>query len=497
MSLGDGRDGKLRMAMAKGRLSGKLAQMSLPRQIASIATWPFLEQLLSFFCAAVALFLAGHMDIPAEETPHVISGLGVAGTIMWLGFLMQAGVATGATALVSRSFGARQFEEANYNCNQAAILGAMAGTASTILMLVSARFLLGTVLELSSQALDAAMQYIHVAAWIAVCSGAVFALNASLRGAGDTRTPFFLMLLIDGLTIVLSYLFITYCGMGIEGLGWGALIPWVIGVSVLFFHLNRARLKQERARQDVPLDEYCAQQGQDYAPALALNIGRLRPDWAVIRRIVEIGLPQALEVGAIWAIQFYGLRLITSLGTVAVGAHTVAIRIESLSFLPGFAIGVAGSALVGQYLGSGSVRMATETVKRCVLIALVFMGTMGILFASFPYFFAGIFVGEAGALQDSVVDVLRVLVIAEPLFAAVLVLRMCLRGAGDTKRVMWVSFGCMGFFRIIVQSIWYYGFPDTFSLVGVWMLYNVDLCIQAVILWWMIKGLKWSRKMRV
>ncbi len=496
MSLGDGRDGKLRMAMSKGRLSGKLAQMSLPRQIASISLWPFLEQLLSFFCAAVALFLAGHMDIPAEETTHVISGLGVAGTIMWLGFLMQAGVATGATALVSRSFGARQFEEANYNCNQAAILGALAGTASTLLMLVSARFLLGTVLDLSPQALDAALKYIDIAAWIAIFSGAVFALNASLRGSGDTKTPFFLMLVIDGLTIVLSYTFITYCDMGIEGLGWGALIPWMIGAVSLFLYMDYGRYRQDKERQGMPLDEYCSQKGQNFAPSLGLNILALRPDWTVLRRIIEIGLPQAMEVGAIWAIQFYGLRLITSLGTIAVGAHTVAIRIESLSFLPGFAIGVAGSSLVGQYLGSGSVRMATETVKLCTLIALIFMGVMGVLFAGFPYFFASIFVGEAGVLQDTVVDVLRVLIIAEPLFAAVLVLRMCLRGAGDTKRVMWVSFGCMGFFRIVIQSIWYYGFPETFSLVGVWMLYNVDLLIQAIILWGMIKGLKWSRKMR-
>lgn len=496
MSLGDGRDGKLRMAMAKGRLSGKLSQMSLLRQIVSISTWPFLEQLLSFLCAAVALFLAGHMDLPAEETPHVISGLGVAGTIMWLGFLMQAGVATGATALVSRCFGARKFEESIYNCNQAAMLGALAGTCSTILMLCSARFLLGSVLELSPQALGYALQYIHIAAWIAIFSGAVFALNASLRGAGDTRTPFFLMLVIDGLTIILSYAFITYCDMGIEGLGWGALIPWIIGALSLFVYLEMVGIRQKRERKGMALDAYAEEQGQDYAPSLCLYLTRLRPDWGVIRRIIEIGLPQAMEVGCIWAIQFYGLKLIASLGTVAVGAHTVAIRIESLSFLPGFAIGVAGSALVGQYLGSGSVRMATETIKKCSIIGVSFMGVMGILFAVFPEFFSGIFVSDHGDLRDTVCSVLRILVIAEPLFAVTLLLRMCLRGAGDTKRVMWVSFGCMGFFRVIIQTIWYYGWPETYSLAGVWMLYNVDLLIQALILWGMVRGLKWSRKMK-
>ena len=47
MSIGDGRDGKMRAAMARGRLSGRLAGLSLPRQIIAIAGWPLLEQVLS------------------------------------------------------------------------------------------------------------------------------------------------------------------------------------------------------------------------------------------------------------------------------------------------------------------------------------------------------------------------------------------------------------------------------------------------------------------
>ena len=48
MSAGDAREGIIRGKAARARLGGKLAGLSLPRQIAVIAFWPFLEQLLSF-----------------------------------------------------------------------------------------------------------------------------------------------------------------------------------------------------------------------------------------------------------------------------------------------------------------------------------------------------------------------------------------------------------------------------------------------------------------
>ena len=47
MSIGDGREGKIRAALAKGQLGGKLSGLSLPRQIVTIALWPLLEQVMS------------------------------------------------------------------------------------------------------------------------------------------------------------------------------------------------------------------------------------------------------------------------------------------------------------------------------------------------------------------------------------------------------------------------------------------------------------------
>ena len=128
MSVGDGREGKVRAALhGKGQLGGKLAGLSLPRQIVHIALWPLLEQVMSFICASTSLFLATHMGTEGSVTEQIASGIGVTGYVMWLGFLMQGAVGMGATAIVSRMTGARKFGEANYAANQAAMLGLLAG----------------------------------------------------------------------------------------------------------------------------------------------------------------------------------------------------------------------------------------------------------------------------------------------------------------------------------------------------------------------------------
>ena len=120
MSIGDGREGKVRAGMVKGKLGGKLAGMSLPRQIVSIALWPLLEQVMSFICASTALVLATGMGDNEHMTTQIASGIGITGYVLWLGFLMQGAVGMGATAIVSRMTGARRFGDANYTANQAA-----------------------------------------------------------------------------------------------------------------------------------------------------------------------------------------------------------------------------------------------------------------------------------------------------------------------------------------------------------------------------------------
>ena len=470
MSAGDGREGKIRVALAKGKLGGKLAGMSLPRQIVSIALWPLLEQVMSFICASTSLVLATHMGDHGEKTAQIASGIGVTSFVMWLGFVMQGAVGMGATAIVSRMTGARKFGDANYAANQAGVLGLFAGILSALLMYGTADFLVSEVLNLSDFAREVALRYMYTGCWVAIFSGVVFAINAALRGAGDTRTPFIIMLVVDGLNIVFSLFLVHVCGMFVEGLALGMIGGMAAAAAVLLGILVKRTLDMKREKGTQDLDTYCEAQGKTYAPPLFLNKKSLLPDWKMMYRILSIGVPQAIEVGGIWLIQIYVLRIISSLGDAAVGAHNIAIRIESLSFLPGFAIGMAGATLVGQYLGARSVRLALETARKCVL----YSGSPELMATTRP--------------------VVQAFLIIEPFYAAMLICKMCLRGAGDTRRVMWVSYGGMGFFRVLCLMVWHWLWPETLSLVGIWMLIACDMLVEYLILRKMLFGLRWARK---
>lgn len=494
MSAGDGREGKIRAALAKSQLGGKLAGLSLPRQIITIALWPLLEQIMSFICSNTSLYLATHMSSDGEVKAQLTAALGVTGYVLWLGFVMQGAVGMGATAIVSRRTGARKFAEGNFSANQAAVLGLIAGLLSSLLMYVTADLLVVDVLKLSDYAQVFALRYMHIACWAAVFSGAVFAVNAALRGTGDTRTPFFIMLVVDGLNILFSIILVDVFDMQVEGLALGMVAGWVVAALVLFGLLLRNTMHMQRALAGRSLEEYTATRSADYVPPIYLRLRDMLPNWNAIYRILAIGLPQAAEIGGIWLIQIYVLRVISRLGDASVGAHTIAIRIESMSFLPGFAIGLAGAALVGQYLGSGSVRLALETVRKCVLYSVIFMGAMGVIFYIFPAFFVNILADNSEQLLAVAIPVVRVFLIVEPFYAAMLMIKMCLRGAGDTRRVMLVSYGCMGFFRVVCLFFWDMLWPETLTLERIWLLFVADMAIEYLILRLMLYDLKWVRR---
>ena len=162
MSAGDAREGIIRGRASRARLGGKLAGLSLPRQIAVIAFWPFLEQLLSFFVTSSDLFIATKIGLDAQDTINISDGMGAVVFLMWFGFVIQGSIMMGATAIVSRMTGARDYPQAQHGLHQAAMLGLLAGIISCGLLFACSGFLVTHVLTMNEAARAYALQYVYV-----------------------------------------------------------------------------------------------------------------------------------------------------------------------------------------------------------------------------------------------------------------------------------------------------------------------------------------------
>jgi Na+-driven multidrug efflux pump len=112
-----------------------------------------------------------------------------------------------------------------------------------------------------------------------------------------------------------------------------------------------------------------------------------------------------------------------------------AIRIEALSFLPGFAMGIAAATLAGQYLGAGAPRHAIRGVLICAAVATALMGTLGALMFLFPTHITNALT-PVPEHREVVPKLLMICGVVQVPFAIAIVFRQALRGVGDVRVVM-------------------------------------------------------------
>lgn len=456
-----------------GRIrTGRLAGLSLGAAM-WVLSWPimaqsFLDALLGTVDTAVAARLG------VEETDAV----GLSTYIMWFTGVITMSVAIGATALISRAVGGGHRSRANDVLGQSMTLAAIIGVLAGVVMALAAPFL-GRPVGLDPVASRLMAQYL----WpIAASMPAMVVTNvgvACLRGAGESRSPLWIMLVENiinlPLNIILSgvALHFTLLGrevnwagvpgvsMGIAGIGIATCVARCVGAGIVLWLLAR---------------------GDD---TMRLHWHRMRPRWASMKRLVNVGLPNLWESLGMWSGNFIIILVIGQVLAAAagapglIGAHQITIRLESFSFLPGFAMGTAAATLMGQYLGAGNAKMAARAALLCTAVAALVMSIFSYVFIVHPVAMLAL-MSDQPMHRELVPDLLRLAGYVQIPFAVLLVLRGGLRGAGDTRMAMILtSIGIFGLRVpgcIIVALLW----PER-GLYALWLVMVVELTIRAAL----------------
>jgi putative MATE family efflux protein len=455
-------------AVPEVRLAGRLADLSLGKQIWVLAFWPLLEQVLAFCVGFTDLIIAGRIGDGSDRVA-ILDAMGLGGYVSWFFNILQGAVATGVMALVSRATGARDTPLARLGLGQGVWLGIAAGLLSWLALHLGIPALIQGV-GLKPEAAAHAERFLRILAISGPFSGAMFAINAALRGSGDTRTPFIGMCVVNVVNMAVSSVLALgpapYGEQGVGGIATGTVCGWVAGlVTVSILLASRSSV-------------------------LSWTLAALRPQWETMWRIIRVGAPQSLEIAFMWGIHAYGIHVIATLpGEGNLGAHILAIRVESLSFLPGWAIATAGAALVGQDLGAGSKEMATRAVRLCWKVAATLMGVIGIIFIFGRDLLIAFMAPDSPVLQQIASPLVLICAAAQPFFATCIILKTSMRGAGATNIVMRWSFGSMIAYRI--GALWWFKSEPWFDLRVVWIVFSLDLFTQALVFAWVHFRGKW------
>jgi len=201
---------------------------------------------------------------------------------------------------------------------------------------------------------------------------------------------------------------------------------------------------------------------------------------ADLTRLWRIGLPVAAERLSIQLMQGVFSHMVIGFSVAAFAAHQIGIYIESVSFLPGLGFMQAATALMGQNLGKGDLEMARRTSRESNRLALLLMTALGFSYYFFPHFWVSLFSSDPEVLVYGE-TFCKIAAFIQPPLAMTLVYSGSLRGAGETRWVLYISM--LGSWAVRIPFAWLTAFHFGGGLVWVWLAMPLDWFVRSVLVY--------------
>lgn len=446
-------------------LAGRLAGLSLRRQIFALAIWPFLQQLLHWSVTFVDTAVAGHL------TKEATGAIAVGGYLNWFMGMMVMGIGAGGAALIARAVGGGHKRLANAGVGQALVLGLVTGIVVG-LGIIALAHPIAIAAGLRGEALALCKTYLWITAAGLPLAAVLFVSSSCMTAAGDTKSPFFIMLGMNAVNLAATLYFAVGLGMGVAGIGLGTVLGWGLGAVAIVTLLVRSR------------------------NGLRLHPHRLRPHWHTIQRIWRVAYPNLLDRGGHWAGNWIIIMIVGEIGRRAEeadliqGAHIIAIRIEAISFLPAMAFAAAASTLTGQYLGAHDPAMARNAARQCWLLGAGLMFVLGIVFVAIPELLVRTLT-DIPELIETAPPLVRLCGFVQFFFGSALVLQGAMRGAGDTRGPAILSNSLTWGLRLPLAA--FFGLLLGWGLLGIWVGLCTELFVRGLVFITRYRGDAWLK----
>lgn len=426
------------------------------REVWGLAFPVILTNLLMSFVNIVDVFMVGRLG------PVEIAAVGMGNSVRMLVLVGILSVTAGAMALAAQAKGARNPERLSFVTKQTLSLTLFLGAVLTLLGYVTAEPLLRFLNSGGDPlAVTLGASYLELLFLGTVFLVGNFAISSLMQGAGDTMTPLFLSGGVNLLNIGFNYLFIFGPGplpeLGVTGAALGTVSARLLGVAVGLAVLYSGK------------------------NVIKLFPGGYRPNPSMFWDILKIGIPSGLQGVVRNSAQLLVIRIVTSTaaGTFGAAALAIGLQIESLAFMPGLAISVAATSLVGQSLGAWQVEEAKARGNAAILLGVFVMTLLGIPLLIFAPSLVRLFDPSAHpTVVTAGSSYLRVNGLALPILAIAMVVNGALRGAGDTRPGLFGNI--LGRWLTVVPLAYLLAITFKVGVTGVWWSLAAGTTVSAM-----------------
>lgn len=386
-----------------------------------------LEEILSTLLQYVDTAMVGRLDDAAMASVSVTT------TITWLVHSIPSALGVGILALISRAVGSRDKEKITKLSELTMLFVLVSGVVLGGLSVLLSPFIpkwMGAEESIQEQA----SLYFFIISLPMVFRTASMLFGSAIRATKDTKTPMLINLGANILNMLLNYVFIYVCKMGVTGAAIGSAVAYTFAGIGMYIAYRRKTL-------------------------LKYPIKAMRLDREILKECGKISIPVMMTsfVSCMGYVVF--ASLVTDMGTPVFSAHSIAVTAETIFYIPGYGLRTATSTLVGISLGERNRDKFNAVGKMSVALTVFMMFISGgiLYFSALPLMRLFTKVAQTALIGS---QMLKLVAFSEPFFGIMIVMEGIFYGLGRTKYA----------FAIETFSMWGIRILFTFLCVRVWSM---------------------------
>jgi len=276
---------------------------------------------------------------------EAFSAVGTVGPITYLLIGFFIGFSSGASVVISQFYGAKRYDKVQNAVHTAIVMTFLLGIAFTVIGVLMVPLML-SLMNTPESVIPEATEYLTVY-FAGILGLMVYNMGSGiLRAIGDSKRPFYFLVVSAVTNIVLDLVFVLAFHMGVAGVALATVIAQALSAILVLITLFRT------------------------STCVKLSFSHLKVDREMLSQIVRLGIPAALQMAITSFSNVFVQSYINFFDKYAMGGWTAYSKIDQLILLPMQSLALASTTFVGQNLGIGNEERARKGVRTALFMSV-------------------------------------------------------------------------------------------------------------------------------
>ncbi|EEK70363.1 MATE family efflux transporter [Bacillus mycoides] len=382
------------------------------------------------------------------------------------------GIGSGSSILIGQAFGAKNEER----------LKAIVGTTLTFTFIIGVVLaIIGSIFAMDIMRLMGTPENIieisvHYARILFISMPVLFlyfAYTTFMRGTGDSKTPFYFLIVSTALNmILLPILIFGWLGapkLDVYGAAYASVISTVITFIVMLVYLKK---KNHPLQLDGTVRKY------------------LRMDWELLKLLLRLGIPASINMILVSLSEIAVIAFVNRYGSDATAAYGVVNQVASYVQMPAVSLGITVSIFAAQSIGANQFDRLQKVVKAGIIMNYIIGGVLISLIYLFSRDILALFLTNQNTI-DIAHSLIMITLWSYLIFGHAQIISATMRASGT---VLWPTvISVVSIWLVEVPVAYYLSYHTSLGIEGIWIGYPAAF-IVSLILQYAYYKLSWQKK---